>query len=430
MNVAAAMRVKSALSFLQAAKRSEIAGLRRLVLTGALVNAVGRLVHALQRERGLSNLFLGSQGQRWVDERLTQVAASQGLQEEVLYAFEQLDTDTAPNCHRARLFAAIAYAMQGLAALPGLRERVQARQWSAPRATEAYVRVISGLLAVVFEAADSALDPDISRHLVAFFQFLQGKEFAGQERAAGSALFAAGRAEADSQQRLLHLIESQERCLQVFADVAGPGLSVTWQQLQRPDQLLPLERLRRVLCTTPADGPLDTGLSQVWFDACTARLDAMKAVEDALASELQSLCGQRLRATEQELAELDRLSIQMRAQPTPQDTSFFDEPVAAPGLPPSLTIGPPLEGSILALVRDQAQRLQAMGDELDTVRASLNERKTIERAKGLLMAHRQLGEDEAHKTMRQMAMNQNRRLVDVAEAVLAMAAVLPPPPAR
>ena len=82
--------------------------------------------------------------------------------------------------------------------------------------------------------------------------------------------------------------------------------------------------------------------------------------------------------------------------------------------------------SVLALVHDQARRLQAMADELEAVRASLNERRVIERAKGLLMAHRQLSEAEAHKTLRQMAMNQNRRLVDVAQAVLAMAEILPP----
>jgi AmiR/NasT family two-component response regulator len=46
------------------------------------------------------------------------------------------------------------------------------------------------------------------------------------------------------------------------------------------------------------------------------------------------------------------------------------------------------------------------------------------------MAHRQLGEDDAHKLLRQTAMAQNRRLVDVAEAVLAMAHVLPPTPPR
>ena len=66
-----------------------------------------------------------------------------------------------------------------------------------------------------------------------------------------------------------------------------------------------------------------------------------------------------------------------------------------------------------------------MSDELETVRASLNERKIVERAKGLLMAHRRLSEEEAHKMLRQTAMNQKRRLVDVAESMLAMADYLP-----
>ena len=41
------------------------------------------------------------------------------------------------------------------------------------------------------------------------------------------------------------------------------------------------------------------------------------------------------------------------------------------------------------------------------------------------MARSDLSEEEAYKTLRQMAMNQKRRLVDIAEAVLAMADVLP-----
>lgn len=428
--------MKPALSFLIAAKRSEIAGLRRLVLTSELVNAIGRLVHAIQRERGLSNLYLGSEGQRWAAERAQQVAASELLEAEVRAAFDQLDTDAALSGHRARLFGRIAYALQGLSALPQLRQRVQSRAWTAPRTTAAYVRLVNALLAVVFEAADSAWDPDISRHLVAFFNFLQGKEFAGQERAAGSALFAAGRADADSQQRLLHLIESQERCLQVFADFASESLNATWQVSQRPEHLMPLERLRRILCTAAPGTPLDVGLSQTWFDTCTARMDAMKAVEDALAAELLGLCGQRQQMAERELAEFERLRASMAApRPAsdgPAEADFFDDATETQPLPVSIThpgpgFGPQVERSILELVRDQARRLQSMGDELDTVRASLNERKLVERAKGLLMAHRQLSEDEAHKTMRQMAMNQNRRLVEVAEAVLAMAEVLPQP---
>ena len=54
-------------------------------------------------------------------------------------------------------------------------------------------------------------------------------------------------------------------------------------------------------------------------------------------------------------------------------------------------------------------------------RRALNERKTIERAKGILMARFSLSEDAAYKKLRTASMQQNRRLVDVAEAALALA---------
>ena len=120
-----------------------------------------------------------------------------------------------------------------------------------------------------------------------------------------------------------------------------------------------------------------------------------------------------------------------QAAPFDEAASFFSTEAAATGIAQHTDpvvgqgYGPQVERSILDLVQDQARRLQAVSDELETVRASLNERRLIERAKGLLMAHRSLREDEAHKTLRQMAMNQNRRIVDVAEALLAMAVVLP-----
>ena len=71
-----------------------------------------------------------------------------------------------------------------------------------------------------------------------------------------------------------------------------------------------------------------------------------------------------------------------------------------------------------------------MKEELDTIRSSLNERKLIERAKGLLMAHRRLNEEQAHRVLQQLAMSQSRRLVDIAEAVLATSDVLAAPAAR
>jgi AmiR/NasT family two-component response regulator len=65
-----------------------------------------------------------------------------------------------------------------------------------------------------------------------------------------------------------------------------------------------------------------------------------------------------------------------------------------------------------------------MQDELQAARQALNERKLIEKAKGLLMQHRQLTEEQAWRQLRQAAMEQNRRLVDVAERVIGLIGIL------
>ncbi len=62
--------------------------------------------------------------------------------------------------------------------------------------------------------------------------------------------------------------------------------------------------------------------------------------------------------------------------------------------------------------------------ELAATKAALEERKTIDRAKGILMKLRGLSEAEAYALLRKAAMDQNRRLADVAEALVNSAGLL------
>jgi len=62
--------------------------------------------------------------------------------------------------------------------------------------------------------------------------------------------------------------------------------------------------------------------------------------------------------------------------------------------------------------------------ELDDARESLEERKIVERAKGILMESRNLGEDAAYKTLRKLAMDRKQRLADVARELIEFALVL------
>lgn len=64
--------------------------------------------------------------------------------------------------------------------------------------------------------------------------------------------------------------------------------------------------------------------------------------------------------------------------------------------------------------------------ELEEARSALEERKIIDQAKGILMKTKGLGEPEAYALLRKTAMNQNRRLVDIAQSLITAANLLGP----
>jgi response regulator NasT len=75
-----------------------------------------------------------------------------------------------------------------------------------------------------------------------------------------------------------------------------------------------------------------------------------------------------------------------------------------------------------AIARFQA--FQALRSELAAARSSLAERKVVERAKGILMKRRAIGEQEAYELLRKTAMDRKMRLADVARQLIEAAELL------
>jgi len=69
-------------------------------------------------------------------------------------------------------------------------------------------------------------------------------------------------------------------------------------------------------------------------------------------------------------------------------------------------------------------RYHTMREELERARLSLVERKTVDRAKGLLMEQKGIGEEAAYKLLRKLAMDQNKRIGEVAQDLLTYARAL------
>jgi response regulator NasT len=76
----------------------------------------------------------------------------------------------------------------------------------------------------------------------------------------------------------------------------------------------------------------------------------------------------------------------------------------------------------VAVARFEA--FQALREELDAARQSLEGRKLVERAKGILMQRRGVGEQEAYRMLRRMAMDRQWKLAEAARRVIEMADLL------
>ena len=79
---------------------------------------------------------------------------------------------------------------------------------------------------------------------------------------------------------------------------------------------------------------------------------------------------------------------------------------------------------ILDMAVSRFKAFSRLQQELADAKSALEERKIIERAKGILMKSRKLSEDEAYALLRQTAMNEKKKLADIAQSVVMAAAIL------
>lgn len=82
---------------------------------------------------------------------------------------------------------------------------------------------------------------------------------------------------------------------------------------------------------------------------------------------------------------------------------------------------------ILEMAISRFNAFSRMTRELEEARSELENRKLIDRAKGILMTTRGLSEPQAYALLRKTAMNQNRKLSEIAESLITAAGLLVPP---
>lgn len=80
--------------------------------------------------------------------------------------------------------------------------------------------------------------------------------------------------------------------------------------------------------------------------------------------------------------------------------------------------------SILDTAISRFNAFNRLREELDRTKQALEERKLVDRAKGILMRKRGVSEEEAYALMRKASMNDNRRIGEIAQSIITAAQLL------
>ncbi|MCJ2037904.1 nitrate- and nitrite sensing domain-containing protein [Methylobacterium sp. J-059] len=265
------------------AQRAEMVQVEDLV---GLASRISAFAHEGQRERGASSLFLASKGSQFKAELVAQRARTDAVRQGLAAAVTAGAAAYGPAF--ARKADAFAQALDGLDAQ---RNAVDALKPTAPQAAAVYTGLIGEGLGLV-RALSGVIGPvGIANHAASYAAFLTMKEYAGQERAAASAAFAAGSLDLAGIRRLATLQADQATYEGLFRTRAEPAQGALLDAAEAAAPAREVARLRKVALETMPGEALAFRDAPLWFRLATQRIDGLKAVEDHLTADLAAEAG-------------------------------------------------------------------------------------------------------------------------------------------
>lgn len=202
--------------------------------------------------------------------------------------------------------------------------------------------------------------------------------------------------------------------LRIVVIISDPALAEADEQAQAQAERSRLLRIGlleagyNLVATLPADAFLTERLAQLQADLVI--VDAESDARDALEHVVMATRDER------------RPIVMFTSD---EDTTHVNEAVAA-GVTAYIVDGlaPERIRPILTVAMARFRHQEALLVELDSARSELQDRKLIDRAKGLLMQRQGLSEGEAYARLRKAAMNKGVKLADIAQQMLDIAELL------
>ena len=252
---------------------------QRLITTTELTNINSKLVHELQKERGLSASYFGVQGKKFANE----LAQQRKLADRAIEQFSAHIQDTSQFSEAAQ--DVLAQVGRQLKQLQTKRQEISDLATPLGSALGYYTGVNKLLLSTAALQAQFSNSASITQISASYFSFLQAKERAGIERAVLANTFANNRFVNGNYQKFISLVAQQDAFFAQFVALAPAELVQAYQLAQRDNAFNSVESMRKQAMTAETEILIKLRAAD-WFEQATIRINALKKVDDLIAQNL------------------------------------------------------------------------------------------------------------------------------------------------
>lgn len=245
---------------------------------------IGTVVHELQRERGLTAGFIASSGANFADE-----LAAQRIATNASYAEVEHMLSTMSDVIEVAFADYVETLYQDEARVFDVRTLVDNGTVSVGDMASIYTSSIHHLIVALEHIEDFAHSGLMAERVEAYISIIEAKEAAGLERAMGATGFTAGVFEESVYARMLSLQGAQATDFSIFNRLASSNMKAEFAAAMNESVTGPVDAYRQVAQSGPFGGDISTVTGRQWFDASTARIEALHVVEEHAIHELEGM---------------------------------------------------------------------------------------------------------------------------------------------
>lgn len=249
-----------------------------------LSTKISLLVHQLQKERGRTAGFLGSNGEKFKKELLEQrKLTDEAIKELSWYLNKGFLSSLPPDAQKVFLSVVI----DRLNELTKVRQEVDSLKIDLKSAINFYTSLINQLIDSVALVARHAESPQIARELLSYADFMYAKDKAGLERAVLSVVFANDKfPNYNLFTKFIGLKAQQNAFIKAFLLGAPKNVASYYEKVVvASPSATQVQKYENLVLSSPFKGGFSVD-PNLWFQIITKKIDLMHKVETYISEDL------------------------------------------------------------------------------------------------------------------------------------------------